>query len=227
MTTLVGIVAKKGRPGIVLASDMIGTSESWDNRGDLQVRRQTQERFDKIFVNKKRNFAVAVAGHYDLDFRHFLYKTLHETDFEYIVQAKEFNALKELTLERAEGRVPKETNSLLVAAQINGTPRLYSCWPLGRVDEVPVATAIGSGSQYALEYLRNSLERTVPEETSLEDAILHAERAIGCAGADIHTKGFDFAVVTEDKIDHVGHRLRDAAHAAAEEELKKIIGLYK
>ena len=48
MTTLVGITAKKGTDGVILASDSSRTMIQWKSQGDVAYKQQTKENFAKL-----------------------------------------------------------------------------------------------------------------------------------------------------------------------------------
>lgn len=229
MTTLLGIIARKGNPGVVLASDIIGTGEFWDRQGDVSIRKQFQDTVTKISLDERKTLAVAMAGTYDDKFREFLYDLRHgKIEFQDAAKKGYFEQLLRLNLSRADGRIMKEVTSLLVASRTGSDePELHSCWPLGRIDSVPFYTSIGSGSEYALSYLHHQLSNRIPREVSLAEAIKHARRAVAYAGKDIHTKGLDIAVITKDNISQYGDRIDKVTGMAANAEIKKIIRQYQ
>jgi len=228
MTTLVGIIAKKGKPGVVLASDVIATGEIRDRKGDVEFIRRQQQAASKIFLNRDKDLAIAMAGTYDDKFKEFLYDLREgNMDFEAAARDKRFESFLRLNLSRTDGRMMAETNSLLIASRTANDPRLYSCWPLGLVQEVTSFTSIGSGSPYALGYLGHEIGTKVPREISIAEAIRHAEGSIRHAGMDIYTKGFDVSVITADKISQYGDRIDRAAGKAVAKEMKRILREYE
>ena len=50
MTTIVGIVAGKGDKGVILASDLTGTQEFWETKGDVAFRERIKQESQKIYV---------------------------------------------------------------------------------------------------------------------------------------------------------------------------------
>jgi len=62
MTTLVGIVAGKGKKGVILGSDLSRTSTQWTPQGDVAYKQVTKSEAQKIYVDEKREHAFCMAG---------------------------------------------------------------------------------------------------------------------------------------------------------------------
>ena len=73
MTTLIGIVAGKGESSVVLASDLQGTSERVEDRGEVVLKRKEREEAQKIHVSNAGDLAVCMTGTNDGNYRNFLY----------------------------------------------------------------------------------------------------------------------------------------------------------
>ncbi len=230
MTTLVGIEAQQGKPGIVLASDLTASIESWVDKGDVAVRKQEKETVQKIYVSDDKNLAVCMTGTADLAYNDFLQALLRgEFDFKKYADEVErqegamFNEARNLTLSRWGGRLPNnDMNSFLIATRYDGKPRLLTCYPLGITERIN-STSIGSGSRYAIEKL--SLHRSkIPKYTSLKDAVEWSVEALEAAQRDAHTGGLDLVVVTADGIEEHGASISNAISEARSRAVSSIIG---
>jgi 20S proteasome alpha/beta subunit len=73
---------------------------------------------------------------------------------EKVTSEGKFDDLVKTNLIRMGGRQwgGELTNSLILATRFDDGPRLFTCWPLGLVEERYV-TGIGSGSDPALSYI--------------------------------------------------------------------------
>ena len=157
MTTLVGIKAEKGKKGVILASDLSGTRTRWNSQGDVAYKQQTTSEIQKIYVDKNREVAVCATGVIEPSYTDFLFSIIEgDIDMKEVVEKREFPQLREMNLDRWGGKIPDSQyiNSLLIATRF-GEPTLYTCWPLGKIEEKKW-TSIGSGSDYALEYIGNN-----------------------------------------------------------------------
>jgi hypothetical protein len=226
MTTLVGLVARKGDPAVVLASDLTGTRESWQQRGDITIRKQTQMELQKINVDKNRQLAASTTGPIDLPLSEFFYDLLQgNLDFYKALKRGRLDELARLNIGRFEGRLwnPEHINSMLVAIRYsdNKDPELYTCWPLGRVEERPLLTAIGSGSDYALDYLVNELAGVVSRDLSLNHAIDLASEAIDRASTDVYTGGLDLVIVRKNGIYEYGPKIKDSITSGKRNSLEE------
>ncbi|MFH1501225.1 MAG: hypothetical protein ABIE22_04745 [archaeon] len=225
MTTIVGIKAEKGVEGIVLASDLAGTREEWQARGDIAVRKQSQSETQKIYVDEKQEAAISMTGVLDSAYQKFLVQMLKgDINLKKALQNDEkiFPELLSLSLSRWGNMEANDyRNSLLIATRFNKKPQLYSCWPLGKV--VPTdGIAIGSGSQYAIEYIAN-LGKLIPYEVSIEDAIEMTSKALERASSqDLYTRGLDIVVVTAGGIHSYGDTIKEKVDAAMDSAIDGI-----
>lgn len=222
MTTLVGIKAEKGKSGIILASDLSGTQTSWSAEGDVAYRQQTRSEIQKIYVDNEREIALCTAGFHDQLYVDFLSKILEgEIDIRGITKRGYFPQLKNLN-ERRWGKKSPDLdymNSLLIATRFDN-PRLYTCWPLGRVEERKW-TSIGSGSDYASKYILKQ-GKLIPRGLSLNEGVDLAVSGLNEASQDIYTGGLDLVVVTEDGIREFGEDIKRTLNSAMENVVKKI-----
>jgi 20S proteasome alpha/beta subunit len=221
MTTLVGIKAEKGNPGVIIGSDMNQTRTSWDAQGDFAQRRQTKSEVQKIYVNNDSTAAICMSGTMDSAYASFLYDFLESKfDLEKITHKGFFEDVLKLNLDRWEGRVPNldRLSGFLLATRYN-EPKLYTCWPLGSVEERNY-TSIGSGSNFALEYL-NSFNIRIPKGISIENGIDLAVESLDKASQDIYTGGLDLIILTKDKILDLGSKIREEVNSARVESIER------
>lgn len=221
MTTIIGIEAKKDR-SVILASDLSATRTRWAPQGDVAYRKQTREEAQKINVDNKGYVAVATSGTIDMSYIDFLEKVIAgEINLEEVIKNENFPEFKKLNEDRWQGRVPDDNiNSLLMAARYSGESHLYSCWPLGKVDQRPF-TAIGSGSEYALEHLTRYGEQ-IYRGLPLVDCVDLAVSGLQEASRDIYTAGLDLVVVTPDKIHMFGGDIKRAVDTAKRRTINRI-----
>lgn len=229
MTTLVGIQAMKGTPAVVLASDLTGTRTEWDSEGDIAIRTQTKKEVKKIHVNTARTLAVCMAGVYDDWYSDFLLDLKEGTANFYDVLKKRgstptsFEALRDLNLSRMGGKTYRQDlqNGLLIATRYDNTPRLWTCLPLGKVED-RFWTAVGSGEKHASNYLQEQGYHS-PREVCLETAVTLASHALRAASADIYTGGWDVTIVTPTEITEYGSKIKDDLQRCEQQTLSYII----
>ena len=101
-------------------------------------------------------------------------------------------------------------NGLLIATRYDNQPKLWTCWPLGKLDERRI-TAIGSGSDYALKHVSDKGILS-PDQITIKDAVDYASEAVEAANTDIYTTGLDLVVVAPDKITTFGNRIKKSMH---------------
>lgn len=220
MTTIIGIEAKKDN-SVILASDLSATRTHWSPQGDVVYRRQTKEETQKIDVNYDGRVAFATAGRIDKEYLDFLESLLQgEIDIPEIISTKDFKQLKELNVSRWEGKVPEGNMTSFLMATRFEDPGLYTCWPLGKV-EPRKFTAIGSGDEYALDYLMKYGER-IHRGLPLTECIDLAVNGLQEASRDIYTAGLDLVVVSPDKIHEFGSDIKEAIESAKDRTIKKI-----
>ncbi len=232
MTTLVGVVARKGnsiRQGVVIASDITSTLTGWKSDGEVAIKEQTKSEHQKMYVDDARRLTVAMTGVYDFPYCNFLKKLLSgKIDFRKAVKKKQFDQFFKLNLGRFEGMLwdNEHQNSLLVATRYAGKPELWSCWPLGKVCEIPLATSIGSGSKHAFDYFK-SKDILGPNGLSLPEAITFAVEAMERASTDIYTGGLDVVVVTHKGIDEYGSMIAQTLKDAKRKAISDVINRYR
>ncbi len=223
MTTLIGVKAEKGIEGVVLASDLSKTQTKWNAQGDVAYRQQIRLEGQKIYINDKNEFALCMSGIFDQLYADFLSRLLKgDIDLRKITQDSFFPELKNLNEERWEGRVPNNDyiNGLLLATRFDNKAKLYTCWPLGKVEE-KVWTSVGSGSDYAADYISNQ-GKLIPKYLALDEAVDLAVSGLDEASQDIYTGGLDLVVVTPNKILDFGEDIKKAINYAKAETIKNI-----
>ncbi len=227
MTTLVGVKAEKDYKSVILGSDMSRTQTSWQPQGDVAYRQQRRTEGQKIYVNDSGTAAWCMSGIYDNPYINFLADFLeNKFDLEKITKEGYFSEFAGLNISRWEGRVPNNeiVNGLLLATNFD-EPRLYTCWPLGKVEERSW-TSIGSGSDYALNYISEQ-EKIIPKRITASDGIDLVINSLDKASQDLYTGGLDLIVLDGEGIHDLGKKIRsdlDSARIKAIENSKKIHG---
>jgi len=223
MTTLIGIVAGKGEPSVVLASDLQGTSERIEDRGEVVLRKKERGESQKIHVNDAGDLAVCMTGIHDGNYSAFLYDFIHgNINFKEAIEKGNSEALFKLNLDRFNGRMwdNSHVNSLLIATRYDDSPRLWTCWPLGRIEE-RYFTALGSGSEHAIDYLQ-SLNYLCSRDVDADWAIDAAIGALKAASKDVYTSGKDIVVVRKKDILKFGDVIRNRHKEAEKEAIREI-----
>lgn len=223
MTTLVGITAEKGKKYVSMGSDQSRTRTEWRPQGDVAYRQQTRREGQKIYIADDNRFAVSMSGIFDESYTNFLSDILNgKIDLEKVIRDGIFPQLKELNLNRWGDRIPDMdfSNGLLLATRFGNNPSLYTCWPLGRV-EPRAYTSIGSGSQYAIEFIGES-GKIIPGRINVEEAIDLTVGALDKASQDIYTGGLDLVIVSPEKIQSHGEQIRRVVAEAREAEIARV-----
>ncbi len=224
MTTLVGILAMKNTPAVVLASDLTATLTEWENRGDVTVRQQTKTEVKKIHIDNERNLALCMAGSYDPWYIEFLLNVQEgKIDFKEAMKSENFPALSDLNLKKMGGKKYdyEKQNLLLVASRYENSPRLWTCYPLGRVEERSW-TVLGSGEKHASAYIQ-SKGYLPPRQIDLGTALDLAYGALKSASQDIYTGGWDVTVITPYDIIEYGDKIKKDIQRCEQQTLKEII----
>ena len=223
MTTLVGILAERNKPGVILASDLSRTTTTWQQQGDVAYKHQTRAPAQKIHINRAGDTAIAMSGVYDNLYKDFLAAMIEgQIDFHKATEAGFFEELQKMNLYRWDGRVPNNevSNALLVATNFGSEPKLYTCFPLGKTEE-RTYTSIGSGSGYALEFI-NNLTESIPRSVTVRRGIDIAIGALENAEQDIYTGGADIAIISPKRIDSYGASIEAAISRAKKEKIAEI-----
>ena len=164
----------------------------------------------------------------DAPYYEFLGKLLDgKINFRKAIKRQKFKELYRLNYDRFEGRLwdQDHQNGLLVATRYGNNPRLWRCWPLGRVEERQMS-AIGSGGEYAVEYIR-SKDILRPHGIGLSQTIAFSAEAIERASMDIHTAGLDIAVILPEGINEHGKSISQAIKNARKKEIDSLMTQYE
>lgn len=226
MTTLIGMQVAHGKEGIILASDVSATRTEWRPQGDVAYRHQIKTEAQKIYVDKDREFAVAMAGVFDTPFMKFLGDLLdRKIDIKKAIEEGFFNELLRLNLSRWEGRTPDNEycNGIILATRFD-TPKLYTCYPLGRLED-RTWTSIGSGSEFALKYI-NKQGLVIPGRVNLNKGIETVANALEEACQDPYTGGIDLVVITQEGIQEYSQEIKTSMENAKKKKINEIISRY-
>ena len=233
MTTIIGLETRhKGTPAIVLASDMTGTGTNFDDKGEVVLKRRVQAPHKKLYVAQDGRSVIGIAGIYDSLLQNLVKNFVNgKLDLEKITSEGFFPDMEAIHLTRAEGRFlrPDDSNSALIAClNEKGSPVLYTCFSLGHVERRE-GTAIGSGSDYALDFMSQELVRRRGPVDIISENYMDlmagmdlSRRAIRHSARDIYTKGLDLVVLTPKDIKEYGQRIRTAIDNAEEGEMDLI-----
>jgi hypothetical protein len=222
MTTLVGLITKKGKKSVILGADRSVVSGGDCGGEDEQMRGRGQ----KIYIDDKRTFAVCMTGIYDNLYKEFLASFLSGGfDLEKITHEGMFHELFDMNYKRWEGKMPNENmNSILLVTRFGG-PKLFTCWPMGKVEE-RTYTSIGSGSDYALNYLMNQ-DKLIPGRISLPENLDLNVNALHEAFQDLYTGGLDLVAFTKEGVYPLGERINRKINEAKISEIEEIKKLSK
>jgi 20S proteasome alpha/beta subunit len=229
MTTIIGInAAGYGTKGIILASDLAGTRSDWSPQGDVAIRLQRKSEVQKIYVDDRKEIAVASSGVHDQLYTNFLLEILdRKIDLKSAIEKGSLQEFLDMHLKRWGGRNPDldYTNGLLFVTRF-GEPRLFSCYPMGKIEEIDSWIPIGSGSRYARDYILGQ-QVLIPGRCSLERGIDLAVGSLQSASEDIYTSGLDIVVATNDNIVQFGEDIRIAIEDARKNAIEGIKSIYR
>lgn len=225
MTTLVGIMAEQGEPGIVLASDLNRSGTEWVPRGDVAVKKRTKSEGQKIYVSDDRTFAVCMSGDYDAKYIDFLTSLRKgRINLKSALKKGFFKELELLNLSRWGGEVPdtEQMTALLIASRFDKKLELSLCYPLGKIIKNPWIS-IGSGSEYASEHIRKA-DKHIPGYVTTGDCVDLACYSLKEANKDAYTFGLDVAVVTNNDVVEYGEQIKNAIKRAESRVIRDIKG---
>lgn len=223
MTTLVGIVADKGPKGVILGSDLSRTQTKWTPQGDVAYRQQTKLEGQKIYVGDQKDFALCMSGVFDQLYTDFLADVLGgNINVKKAVSSGYFKEFAMLNDKRWGGRVPdtEYMNALLLATRFDNNPKLYTCFPLGRI-EPRAWTSIGSGSDYALKHISEK-GKLIPKRVTLKEGIDLTVESLEKASQDIYTGGLDLVIVTPKNIISFGDQIKQNIDVAKQRIINQI-----
>ncbi len=226
MTTLVGLVTKKGKSSVILGSDRNMTTTNSKDDGEITYKEETKSDRQKIYVNNDRTAVLGVTGIEDNAYAEFMGRFIEgRFNLKKIIRDGFFPELVGLNMARWDDKEPDSHYNRFFLATRFGKPKLYLCWQLGKVEEKPY-DADGSGSEYAIDYLE-SKSSLISQLTSIEDGINLITSSLEKASKDIHTNGLDLVVLTKKGIYEFGNEIRWAMESARVMEIEKIKKLSK
>lgn len=225
MTTIFGIKHPDVESGILVADRQTTIG---DRRTGLLEGKHLGR---KIWINKDNLYCVGHSGLRNKETEEFIENLVEgKYDIEKIVKKKYFPELRKLNIKRMGNHLPNlnDLSSFLLLSRFNNEPRLYTCFPLGSVEE-RVWTSIGSGYSRVQEYMdairvlsesKNYNANNSP--VTLPDILQIGLEAVRRSGnQDIYSNGLDLVVCTPDKImdhfndfgDNFGKKLEDIKNA--------------
>jgi len=223
MTTLVGIKANRGKKGVVLASDLNKTRQEWKPEGDIAYKELTTSETQKIYAGHSNRVAIAGAGIVDSYLGKFIEDIKRgKIDIEKVITESYFPEVLDMNLNRWNGTVPiaENSSSFLMATRF-GEPKLYTCWPLGKVEE-RLWTSIGSGSKYALQYLRDAEGPMQNNSWTLKRSLDLSVESLNRASQDIYTGGLDIVVLTKEGLFPFGKDIKTSLQGAKKRVVRNI-----
>lgn len=167
----------------------------------------------KLWADPNGDFALGHSGQRDSALNDFVGAMLEgKYDIERIVERGYFPELRRLNVKRMGRHIPNlgDMSGIILATRFEGIPRLYSCFPLGAVEERKVWTAIGSGDQKVAEYMetlriQGEAKNYLPSDEVQTDDVLRAglEAVNRAQSQDLYSSGLDLLVCTPEGIkDH-------------------------
>ena len=167
----------------------------------------------KLHVSDDGLFCFGMAGLYD-QHTHELVKKLKENKYniQEIIEKGDFEILRNLNINRIDRQLPdyNRMTGFLMATRFDNTPKLYNCYPFGKVAE-GYLVPIGSGEQKLNEYINSSIimgeaknYMNPDTEPKIENMITYGLEAVRRSqNQDMFSQGLDLLVITPEKInDH-------------------------
>lgn len=207
MTTLFGLRHPKTDLAVLVADRQ---TTSTDLRTGFPIGKQLGR---KLWVSKEGNYCLGHSGLRDNQTEDFIGNILEgRYNISEIIQQEKFEELRDLNIQRMgyEMPNPERLSSFLIATRFDNNPKLYTCFPLGKVEERSLV-AIGSGSQRVNEYMNaldiiSEAKDYLPNGKGIEpgDLIQIGLEAVRRAQSkDVYSHGLDMMVCTPGKIiDH-------------------------
>ncbi len=188
----------------------------------------------KLWISNDRNYCFGHSGNRDEETYEFVEKfSGGEFNVEKIIKEGYFKELNELNSKRMGNTFPdlKKLSGIILATRFENKPKVYTCFPLGKVEE-RIWTCAGSGEQKINEYMQAlqvlSQAKDYLEDEDGNDEIgdiirVGLEAVRRSQSQDIYSHGLDMMISTQEKItDHyadLGDNFK--------EKLKKIQEEYK
>ncbi len=227
MTTVLGLKHPDVKTAILVADRQATTIDERTGFPDQKYLGR------KLWSSADGNFCFGHSGKMDQKMEDFVQALSNgKFDVENIINKGNFSQLRKLNIERMGKRLPDlgQLSGIVLATRFNQDPRLYTCFPLGNVEE-RVWTSIGSGEERVTEYM-NALNVIGESRNYLGNGTGHTTQSIIQIGLeavrraqsrDLYSHGLDMMVCTSDEIrDHFAE-LGDDFGA----KLKKIQRQYK
>ncbi|MCW8965895.1 MAG: hypothetical protein OQK82_04290 [Candidatus Pacearchaeota archaeon] len=187
----------------------------------------------KLWKSKDDNYCFGHTGLMDEQANDFVNELIDgKFDMEKIIKEQYFEELRNLNISRMGKEVPELQNisGFLLATRFDKNPKLYTCFPLGSVQERSW-TCAGSGDKKIIEYM-NALQimseaqdyMKEKGEFDIRGVIRVGLEAVRRAqGQDMYSSGLDMMVCTQKKIiDHYSELGDDFG-----KKLRKIQNQYK
>jgi 20S proteasome alpha/beta subunit len=205
MTTIFGIKTPKAA---VLVADRQTTSSNVETG-------MPQEKFlrRKLWVSEDQNYCVGHFGLIDRVTSEFIHElTNGKYDMRRITEKGYFPQLRKLNTKRMGNKLPdlQTMSGLILATRFDKNPRLFSCFPLGSVEEREWTTA-GSGDKKINEYmaamkiLAEAKDYQIDgHETDVKDLVQFGLESVRRSQSqDIYSHGLDMLVCLPEEIrDH-------------------------
>ncbi|MEN7982286.1 MAG: hypothetical protein ABFQ65_02475 [Nanoarchaeota archaeon] len=187
----------------------------------------------KLWVSNNEDYCFGHSGNRDNGTQNLVQKLSEgKIDVEKIITKKYFSELRKLNIKRMGGKFPdpQQMSGIILATRFEKIPKLYSCFPLGDVEE-RVWTCAGSGDQKIAEYMQALQVMSEAKDylnysskIELMDVIRVGLEAVRRSqNQDLYSSGLDMMVCTPEKIiDHYAELGDDFG-----KKLKKIQNKYK
>ncbi|MEM4181647.1 MAG: hypothetical protein QXX68_00635 [Candidatus Pacearchaeota archaeon] len=207
MTTLFGLRHPEIEAAILVANKQLTAS---DSQTGFPIRKYAGR---KLWIAKSRDYCFGHSGLRDDKTEGFIYRLINgEYDIYRIIEKKYFPELRKFNIERMGKELPDVNNmsSFLLATRFDKKPALYTCFPLGSVQERNW-TAIGSRFPRIKEYIDALKVLSEAEDYSKKGNKLNLPTLIRiCLEAvrraqsqDLYSSGLDMMVCTPEGInDH-------------------------
>jgi hypothetical protein len=227
MSTLIGLKCERGLEGVVLFSDFSKTQTQWMHEPSEAIKQQTRSASPKFYADDKREIVVGASGITDESCTFLFSQILKDNSMaRRAIDKGFFQELADLNSGRRGGYFsePAKETSLLLSTRFDA-PRLFHCYPEGRVEEKFV-DALGTGAGFAIEYLLGQ-GRIIPSALTIEQGIDYGFKALQRASKDIFTRGLDLYVVTSAVISEYGNKIRSAAASARRKAIEEVKREYR
>lgn len=206
MTTVFGLYHPEARASVLVA-------DRQSTLVDNQNRELGKRLGRKLWISKGGEFAFGHSGTVDGKMKELISNLIEERyDVEGIVGKGFFPELAQYNRDTMGDKIPdlKMLSGLIMVTRFGGDPKLYTCFPLGKV-EPRAWCPIGSGSEKVDEYMnalrilweaRDYLKRDQP--TTINYLIVAGLEAVRRSQSqDVYSSGLDMVVCTPSRInDH-------------------------